>query len=450
MSRFTAPQSTPRTRRNLRTVLALGTATAALALTACGAGSDMGGVGVACDIPMPESNTTVNVLSYNSPSTDPFTNAVASGCTTGTLTVNAPATDFAGQNQRATQSMSGTSPSYDLIEVYGTVYPLYAEHGWIDSLDDQIAANGDALGLDDVDPVLMEQLQYEGEQFGIPTFWGTIIFVYRQDIFDDLGLDVPTTYAEMIAAAEAITAETGMVDPLALPFNSAGDISTAYNQALGSLGGNWFADGEATPTIDTPESIAALDTLRSTYLAMNEQSTSWSSPEVITQLQTGQAAMSMLFAGRVSALLDADQTDLFADFGFAVPPSVIAGGTPSTSLSVDGFSIASNTEVDKDLMFELLGVATGADAAAEAAGATIPARNTQAQAADLPFEPAARAVLESERPNGLPHLPYMSDVYAGMAPILTQVVNGTISSTEGAAQLQAAAVTAIAAAGYTP
>ncbi|WP_166788194.1 ABC transporter substrate-binding protein [Cryobacterium glaciale] len=437
-------------RRKLRVSLALGAASAALALTACGAGADVGGVGVACSITMPDTKTTVNVLSYNSPSTDPFTNAVASGCTTGTLTVNAPATDFAGQNQRATQSMSGTNPSYDLIEVYGTVYPLYAEHGWIDALDEQIAERGDELGLDDVDPVLMEQLQFDGQQFGIPTFWGTIIFVYRQDIFDDLGLDVPTTYAEMIAASETITTETGMVNPLALPFNSAGDVSTAYNQVLGSLGGDWFKDGEATPTLDTPESVAALDALRSTYLAMNQQATSWSSPEVITQLQTGQAAMSMLFAGRVSALLDADQTDLSESFGFAVPPSVITGGTPATSLSVDGFAIASNTEVDKDLMFDLLSVATGADAAAEAAGATIPARNSQAENANLAFEPAARAVLESERPNGLPHLPYMADVYAGMAPILAQVVNGTLSSADGAAALQAAAVAAIAAAGYTP
>ncbi|OUE18938.1 Bacterial extracellular solute-binding protein [Clavibacter michiganensis] len=445
-----ASPTTRRRRRPIRLALGAAVAAATVALTGCGAGADVGGAGVACDIPQPDAKTTVNVLSYNSPSTNPFTDAIATGCTGGNLTVNAPTTDFGGQNQRAVQSMSGANPSYDLVEVYGTVYPLYAERGWIDPLDDAIAEKGDELGIDDIDPTLLESLQYDGKQVGIPTFWGTIIFIYREDILSDLGIEVPTTFEEMYAAADRIRTETGMANPLALPFNAAGDNSSAYNQYLGSLGGTWFEDGSATPTLDTPESIAALDTLRATYQQMSSQSTSWSSPEVITQLQTGQAAMSMLFAGRVSALLDEGQTENFDDFAFAVPPAVQEGGTPATSLSVDGLSIAANSKVDKDLLFDLLGVATGADAATEAAKATIPARTTQAQAADLPFEEAARDVLESENPNGLPLVPYMSDVFAAMAPILAQVVDGTLSSADGATQLQAAAVQAIATAGFAP
>ena len=42
-------------------------------------------------------------------------------------------------------------------------------------------------------------------------------------------------------------AETGMEHPLALPFNSAGDVTTAYNQAYRSLGGEWFEGDTATP-----------------------------------------------------------------------------------------------------------------------------------------------------------------------------------------------------------
>jgi multiple sugar transport system substrate-binding protein len=444
-----SPQTPRRRRRGLRPLTGVGVVSATLLLSACGAGADVGGASVACDIDLPDEATTVNLLSYNAPSTDPFANAVANGCTTGTLTVNAPATDFGGQAQRALQSLSGDTASYDLVEVYNLVYPLYADRGWIVPLDDYIEENGDELALDDISPDLMEQLQYDGEQVAIPTFWGTIIFVYRQDIFDDLGLEVPTTYQEMTEAAATITEKTGMEHPLALPFNSAGDVTTAYNQAFRSLGGEWFENGSATPLLDGPESIAALDALRETYQAMSPESTSWSSPEVITQLQTGQAAMSMLYAGRVSALLDEEQTEFFDSFGFEVPPAVEEGGAYATSISVDGFAIAENSAVDKDLLFDLVGVATGAAAAEEAAAATIPARTTEAQAADLPFEPAARAVLETA-PKGLPKTPYMSDVYAGMAPILAQVVNGDLSSEAAATQLQASAVAAIANAGYAP
>jgi multiple sugar transport system substrate-binding protein len=93
-------------------------------------------------------------------------------------------------------------------------------------------------------------------------------------------------------------------------------------------------------------------------------------------------------------------------------------------------------------------VATGKAASAEAAGSTIPSRTTEAQDADLPFEPAAREVLEADQQLGLPHVPWMSDVYSVMAPIFGSVVTGEITPEEGAKQAQAAAETAIATAGY--
>ncbi|MFI6423558.1 ABC transporter substrate-binding protein [Promicromonospora sp. NPDC050880] len=437
-----------RTRRRARIASVGALAATALALAGCGAGADIGGAGIACDIDQPDSPTTVNVLSYTSPSSDPFADAIVNGCTGENLTVEAPETDFAGQDQRAVQSMSSSRPSYDIVEVYGTVYPLYSDRGWITPLDDYVADQGDELGLDDIDPALLESLSYDGQQMALPTFWGTVVFVYRADIFEDLGLEVPTTFEEMFDAAETITQETGMEHPLALPIASAGDVSSVYNQILGSLGGQWFDGDQPVPTLDSPESVEALDTLRTTYENMSPQSTSWASPEVISQLQTGQAAMSFLFAGRVSALLDEEQTEHAGSFGFDVPPAVQEGGTPATSLSVDGLAIAENSEVDKDLLFDLIGVATGPEAAAEAAGATIPARTTEAQAADLPFEPAARAVLEGERPNALPLVPWMSDVFAVAAPVLNEVVSGDLSSEEGAAQLQQAAEKAIDDAGY--
>ncbi|GMA30905.1 ABC transporter substrate-binding protein [Litorihabitans aurantiacus] len=421
-----------------------------LGLAACGAGADVAGAGVECDVDLPQETTVVNLLSYTSPATDPFADAIVNGCTTGTLRVDAPETDFAGQNQRAVQSMSSANPSYDLIEVYGTVYPLYAERGWIAPLDDLIADRGDDLGLDDIDPALLESLSYNGQQVGIPTFWGPIILVYREDVFTDLGLEVPTTFEEMFAAAETIRAETDMANPLALPMATAGGVATVYNQLLGSLGGHWFEDGAAVPTLDSPESVAALEALRDTYGNMSSESISWASPEVVTQLQTGQAAMSMLFAGRVSALLEERQTEHFDDFAFAVPPAVVEGGTPATSLSVDGLAIASNSAVDEDLLFDLIAVATGPEAAEAASAVTIPARTAQAQAAELPFEPAAREVLESERPNGLPLVPWMSDVFAVAAPILNEVLSGTVEPADAAVQLQAAAEQAIAQAGFAP
>ena len=432
-----------------RTRTLLSALAATVLLAGCGAGSQVdAGATVACDITLPEQPTQVNILSYASPSTDAFAKAAASNCTRGELTVNVPTTDLAGQKQRAVQSLSAKKGSYDITEVFGTVYPLYADRGWIAPLDDFVDQRGEDLDLGDVDPTLMEALSYDGHQVAVPTFWGSIIMVYREDVLAEAGVEVPTTFDELAQASRQITEKTGMAHPLVLPYNASGDITTQYNAALNSTGGTWFDEATATPRLDSPQSVAALEAITSLTRVMAPEVMSYSSPEAITQLQTGQAAIGMLFSGRMSALVDPAQSTHADQFAFAPPPSVTAGAPMATSTSVDGLAVAANSAVDPELLHGVLGVATGAEAAQAASDVTIPARTAQARAAKLPFQAAARAVLDSGHPGGLPAVPYMADVFAAVAPAFASVASGQVSAEEGAARAQQLATDAIAAAGY--
>ncbi|WP_432565354.1 ABC transporter substrate-binding protein [Kineococcus sp. SYSU DK003] len=417
-------------------------------LSACGAGSEVTGDGAAggCDIDAPESATTVNVLAYSSTATDPFSKAMSDGCTTGELVVNLPPTDLAGQHQRAVQSFSGSQASYDIVETYGSIRPLYADRGWVVQLDDMIAANSERYALDGIDPTLLEAVAYDGKQYTLPTFWGVAVLVYRKDVLEQVGKEVPTTFAELLDVARAIQEQTDISAPLAIPYNPSGDIASQFNQALHSLGGNLFADGQATPTLDTDLSVRAIEALASLLPVMSDQVMGFSSPEVITQLQTGQAALGMLMSGRVADLTDLDKSKFADQIAFAVPPSVDPGGLPMTYLSVDGFSIAKNSAVDPELLFQLTCIGTGEGAAKAASEATIPARTDIADAADLPVKDAALAALPDAEP--LPQVPYMADVYTALGAPIGAAVTGGTTPQEGAAAAQAAAVAAIAAAGY--
>ena len=420
-------------------------------LTACGAGSEVSGAGESaaaggCDVDAPTTATTVNVLAYASTATDPFSKAMSDGCTSGELTVELPPTDLSGQHQRAVQSFSGPTASYDIVETYGSIRPLYADRGWVVQLDDLIAANSDRYALDGIDPTLMEAVAYEGKQYTLPTFWGVAVMVYRKDVLEQVGKQVPTTFAELIDTAQAIKDQTDISAPLAIPFNPSGDIASQFNQALHSLGGDLFVEGQAVPSLDGELPVKAITALASLLPVMSDQVMSFSSPEVITQLQTGQAALGLLMSGRVADLTDPDKSKFADQIAFAVPPSVEPGGLPMTYLSVDGFSIAENSAVDHELLFQLACIGTGEGAAKAAASATIPARTDIADAADLPVKEAALATLPDAEP--LPQVPYMADVYTALGAPVGAAVSGQTSAQEGATAAQAAAVAAIAAAGY--
>ncbi|NAZ77870.1 extracellular solute-binding protein [Kineococcus sp. T13] len=432
-----------------RSVLLALAATGSLgALSACGAGSEVSGGATAggCDVDAPDTATTVNLLSYASTATDPFAKAMSDGCSTGELTVELPPTDLAGQHQRAVQSFSGPTASYDIVETYGSIRPLYADRGWVVQLDDMIEANSERYALDGIDPALLEAVAYEGKQYTLPTFWGVAVLVYRKDLLEQVGREVPTTFAELVETAQAIKDQTDVKAPLAIPFNPSGDIASQFNQALHSLGGSLFADGQAVPTLDTDLAVKAITALASLRPVMSESVMSFSSPEVITQLQTGQAALGMLMSGRVADLTDPDKSKFADQIAFAVPPSVEPGGLPMTYLSVDGFSIAANSSVDPELLFQLACIGTGEAAAEAAANATIPARTEVAESAELPVKDAALATLPDAEP--LPQVPYMADVYTALGAPIGAAVAGETTPQEGAAAAQAAAAAAIAAAGY--
>lgn len=435
--------------RTRRLGLIAGTLTALVTIGACGAGAEVGASAakVDCDITKPTAKTTVNVLAYNSAATDPFTNVLTANCKSDMLTINHPATDLSGQKQRAVQSLSGSTASYDLIEQFGTVYPLYADRGWTIPLDDYIAKDGAKFKIDGIDPKLLATHAYKGKQYGLPTYWSVNHMVYRKDIFDKLGLKPPTTFEEMRAAAKKIQDAGEIKYPLAIPMAPANDIQGLFGQTIRSLGGDYFEKDKPVPAVNTPEGVEAVTELKTLLPYMSPQTLSFSSPEVTTQLQTGQAAMGMLVTGRLSPLVDKKTSPNADKFAFAAPPAVKAGGKPLSFLSVDGFAVAKNSKVDKALLFQLAAVATSEAAAKAVLPDALPSRLSVIDESKIPFAASAKEILATD-PKPLNQVPYMADVYSVLGAPIGDAVAGKKAPQAALDEAQATAVKAIENAGY--
>ncbi len=426
-----------RYRTHLRTgITAMAIAVTLTGVTACGAGSRTGAqdaTAVECDYAMPESETTVNVLAYNSSAIDPFTNTMVKSCTRENVTLKHDPIDFSGQVTKTTATLSGESGSYDILETYGFAVPEIASAGSIVPLDDYVAEYGDKYALDALNEGMRSALSYEGQLYALPMQAQMYVLAYRQDVFDELGLTPPKTFADMIDAAEVIREQGGIEYPIALPMNATADVSTIYQAAMNSTGADFLDSGE--PQFASDGSRQALEGLRSLLPYMDPQVTTFDQPKVQQQMFNGTAAMAVMFSGRMNDLTLESNSKLAENFAFAAPPSLDADAPYLFSrLSVDGWAIPENTTLDKDMLFQMIASAVGEDASKASVPAAYPAREGIVTDDSSKYAVAANETIAATMP--APNDPASAPVTNAIRPVLVQVLTGQVEIEAGMQEMQ--------------
>jgi sorbitol/mannitol transport system substrate-binding protein len=410
---------------------------AVMLLPACGAGSRTAAntaAQVPCDVPAPPQPVTVNVLAYNSSAIDPFTNTMVRSCTTDALRVNHEPIDFGGQVQKTTATLAGPTGTYDIIETYGFVIPQYASEGKLAPLDDLVGQFEQEYALGEINASMREAMSYDGTLYGLPMQAQMFVMAYRKDVLDGLGLQPPTTFAELRDAATRIQEAGEIQYPIALPLLASSDIVTAYDAALGSLGQGLTDPETRTANFDTPEAATAFEELRSLLPFMDPQVTTFDQPRVQQQMYNGSAAMAIMFSGRMNDLTLPANSQYSGQFAFAPPPSVDGGDVLYNALSVDGWSIPANAASDPALLFEMIASAVSADASRAALPAAYPAREGIITPDSSPFAAAAQESITAAPP-AEPY-PWTSRISNEITPVVADVVLGNVPVSDGLAQMQ--------------
>lgn len=418
-------------------VLALA-AVGMIALSSCGAGTRTDNANlttVSCDYTAPEGKTTVNVLAYNSSAIDPFTDTMVSSCSNDDVTLKHDPIDFGGQVTKTTATLAGDSGTYDILETYGFVIPGFAEEKKLVPLNDLWDKYADDYGLGEISESMVEGMSYDGDIYAIPMQAQMFVMAYRTDVFDDLGLEVPTTFDEMISAAEAIQAEGLMDYPIALPWLATSDVSTGFQAAMNSLGAD-FVNADGDVTLDGPEAKQAVEAMLALKPYMDPQVTTFDQPKVQQQMFNGTAAMSIMFSGRMIDLTLPENSKLSDSFGFAGAPKLTTDADYSYNrLSIDGWSIPFNTKLDHDMLFQMMASAVSEDASTASVPAAYPAREGMVTEENSPYGAAANDSIASAMPPIVS--PVLADLTNEIRPILVEILNGNVSVDDGLAQMQA-------------
>lgn len=197
-------------------------------------------------------------------------------------------TGFDDREQKIISDLYAGVP-IDLIQVDSESAGLYAKNGLLLEMDD-IVQN---VGADDF--MNGSRLVLDGHDYAIPYAGANMMMYVRTDLLEEAGLEIPTTWDELRAAAEALTkdGQYGIVLPAGQNNATTLWLQTFINQA----GGNVFGE-DLVPTLDTQPVIDALTLYQDLGKYCPPGIASYSYGENINAFVSGQVAIAF-YQGRI-------------------------------------------------------------------------------------------------------------------------------------------------------
>lgn len=168
--------------------------------------------------------------------------------------------DVTSYRQNLPVRLTARSTDFDVMATFPEVDgPQFSANGWYVPLDDFIEnesiTNAD-YDFEDFPEGVRNAMQVDDATVTVLWEMQTDLVYYRQDLLEQAGLEVPTTFEEWEAAAAAIHDPANEIYGFALrgiPYQT----TTPFSSFLYAHCGQWTKDGVAT--IDTPEAIDAFE-----------------------------------------------------------------------------------------------------------------------------------------------------------------------------------------------
>ncbi|MEO0665864.1 MAG: extracellular solute-binding protein, partial [Pseudomonadota bacterium] len=266
--------------------------------------------------------------------------------------------------------------------------------------------------------------------------------VYRSDILAEAGLEPPTTYEEMLAAAEAIRAAGLLENPVGGAYAAGWNLAQEFNNMFLGYGGSHFKPGSAEPNVNTEAGVQALEMMKALSEYMNPDFLTHDSNATNAEYRAGNVALMNMWGSRAATLVTAEGVpqDVIDGFAIAGPMTVGGGDTPATTLWWDGWTVAKNIS-DEDAEATFLAMKKAIDP-------SILDEEVSTQAVWLidGYEPteAAVGVFAAANAGSIPYpmLPYMGLMHTALGNELAAFMQGDESAEQALADVEAAYITA--------
>lgn len=270
----------------------------------------------------------------------------------------------------------------------------------------------------------------------------------RTDILEAAGVEgTPSSVEEIVAAAEKIRAAGIMEHPIVMNMKVGWNVGEMFNLFFFANGGELFKPGSAEPNVNTPEGVAALNSIKSLLEYTHPDHLSHASNETQALWEAGQAAIAMMWGSRGGAVLDAEGSteEVTSNTLLSAAPTAGGGSTPAATLWWDGVTVAKNIpDADAEATFAALASALSPE--------MVMANNDKAIWLIDGFMPGPAAAGVSATAAGgakpYPMIPFVNLMHNALGSELVEFYKGNESAEDALADVEAAYRTAAKEAGF--
>ena len=196
--------------------------------------------------------------------------------------------------QRMLLEVSAESASYDAMMTAIEWSPLVASSGYATPLEPWIESDitPDWFNYEDILQAYRDMFLWEdGMHYGIPYAGETVFMFYRKDLFEEHGIDVPTTYDEVLTAAQYFSDNVDGVDGISYRARLGWEFTYMWSIFLAPFGGMMVDPATGDVALDSPGTVASLEYIRDLWQYGPVGVESFSFPEAWDAFMLGRAAI---------------------------------------------------------------------------------------------------------------------------------------------------------------
>ncbi|MCK0125951.1 extracellular solute-binding protein [Gelidibacter sp. F2691] len=183
---------------------------------------------------------------------------------------------------------------------------------------------------------------------------------YRKDVLAEVGVDVPATYEDVLAAAEKIRAAGISEYPVGGAYKAGWNLAEEFVNMYSGFGGEFFVPGSAEVAINNEQGVAALEMMKALTAYMNPDFLTHDSNATGAEMEAGNVMLMNMWGSRMGPLMDDEgaEEQVYSNITVGPPLTVGGGSTPASTLWWDGWTVAKNIS-DEDAAATFLAMKHG-------------------------------------------------------------------------------------------
>ncbi|MCL3880849.1 extracellular solute-binding protein [Marivita sp. GX14005] len=227
--------------------------------------------------------------------------------------------------------------------------------------EDVIRPLGDLIAAHGQDIPQSQLITVNGEVMAVAFMANAQTLAYRQDILDQIGVDVPKTYEDMLEAAKMIREQGIMENPLGGPYAAGWNLAQEFTNMYIGHGGQFYEPGTAQISINNEQGVATLEMMKALSEYMNPDYLTHDSNGTQAEWEAGNVALMHMWGSRMQILMDDEGSEpqVYENTRVGPPLTVAGGDTPASTLWWDGWTVAKNiSDQDAEATFKAMAHAT--------------------------------------------------------------------------------------------